>query len=217
MPENPITVPFGILDRRQAEGDLDPSPVLGDAFGVEWLDIFPAPQPLVHRPEFVAAIRWHDDLDRLTCDFMSRIAVHHGGGGVPTRDFEFRRHADDRVERGIHDGGDARQISVGKAQGNGSGQGGVGPPAEHQQGTEVQEHHSRHRQVRGVAHGGEPQGEGQDRRYEIGKERRQVCGESDRGPRAHAAEHECQDDFVDRGAGHEKQRASSAPEYTARA
>ena len=128
-----------------------------------------------------------------------------------------RRHADDRVERGIDDGGDAHEVSVGEAQGNGSGPGRVRPPAKQQQGGDVQQHHSRHRKVLGIAHGGEPNGEGQDRRYEIGQESRQVRGKSDRRPGSHAAEHERQDDFVDRRARYKKQRTSRAPEHTARA
>ena len=64
------------------------------------------------------------------------------------------------------------QISVCEAQRNGSGPGRVRPPANQQQGADVEQHHSRHRKMLGIAHGREPKRERQDRRDEIGNKSR---------------------------------------------
>src|SRR5262245_32143895 len=79
---------FGIFDRREAKRDLQSPTILVDALGVEWLNVLAVPQPLVHGPEFIAAVRRHDDLERAAGHLMRRIAVHGAGGRVPTRDPE---------------------------------------------------------------------------------------------------------------------------------
>ena len=64
------------------------------------------------------------------------------------------------------------QISVCEAQRNGSGPGRVRPPANQQQGADVEQHGSRHGKMLGIANGREPKRERQDRRDEIGNKSR---------------------------------------------
>ena len=104
-----------VLDRGDAQGDRDAPPILGHPFGLVVLNPLPPPQPLHDRGEFIRTVGGDQPRDGLADRLRHRVAVEPLRRGVPARNHRVQGLADDRVFRGLHDGGEPRRLRRGAA------------------------------------------------------------------------------------------------------
>jgi len=97
--EAPMTLPFGVLQRRYGERNIDQSPVLAATDGFVMIDALTPTNATKNFRFLIHLFQWNQDRHRLADDLLSRVAEDALGTAIPAGDNTVEVLADDGVVR----------------------------------------------------------------------------------------------------------------------